>query len=508
MQEHALTFVRGVVILAAVMLAIMFGGLLIDLLAGYQLHAPFHFEIDSARHFNNLLNRNLNQLVAIVFMVVAIAVPLTANLYSLKFLEFFIKDPVNAAVLIFVVFTDLNNTWTGYWHKETVVPLFQLNLTFFLTIFCFALQFPYLYYVFRFLHPQTLVQRLEAATIAALKAVPQQRSRLPERRREVAEGIEHLVNIATRSVERSDRNTAIESIMAVKRVVETYWEMKPQMPAPWFEAEPRLFLGLSTEALAEVNDKRIWVGMKVLGQFRELLNVAIGRMPDAVSAIARTTQAFGLGPGRSDAMTRELIVVYFNTFLRLAVNRRDTRTVFVMLDAYRALAEAWNAEYPEEVLEIAFYFTYYGRLARDLGQPFLVEFGAYTLAGLVRYAWEHEAPNRQQLLERFLHYDAAAKTPLAGVRKAQAILASFFLMRGDTEAVDHIRDSFRGLDADFLVMIQDELQQVRHEEFWEVSEGRRANMDYVPDAQRAKLQGFFEQVLPAENCAASVFKSQ
>ena len=33
----------------------------------------------------------------------AIAVPLTANMYSLKFLEFFLKDRVNAAVLIFVV---------------------------------------------------------------------------------------------------------------------------------------------------------------------------------------------------------------------------------------------------------------------------------------------------------------------------------------------------------------------------------------------------------------------
>jgi uncharacterized membrane protein len=106
-------------------------------------------------------------------------VPLTANLYSLKFLEFFIKDRVNAAVLTLVVFADLASLWVIYSLKEDFLPYFQTHLSFGLLILCLAVLFPYLYYVFRFLHPNTLLERLEEE-IYADRAPPAAR-RTPRR---------------------------------------------------------------------------------------------------------------------------------------------------------------------------------------------------------------------------------------------------------------------------------------------------------------------------------------
>src|SRR3972149_2136919 len=135
MKRNVLILARGVVLMAAVMLLIMVAGLILDLSSGlYPLGKLAALNAAEARHLNNALNRNLNQLLAVAFTTVAIAVPLTANMYSLKFLEFFIKDPVNAAVLTLVVFSALSNTWMGYSIKDDFVPVFQMHAVLMLVI--------------------------------------------------------------------------------------------------------------------------------------------------------------------------------------------------------------------------------------------------------------------------------------------------------------------------------------------------------------------------------------
>src|SRR3972149_4285959 len=195
MKRNALLLIRGVVIMAAVMLLITSAELAFDLAgSGLSFSQMIAFNIDDARHFNNALSRNLNQLLAVTFTTVAIAVPLTANMYSLKFLEFFIKDPVNAAVLTLVVFADLNNTWAAYALSNGFIPALTLYLTFALVILCFSLLFPYLYYIFRFLHPNTLLERLGGEINDNLREAARQPRKTTHYRRQAAEGIEHIAN--------------------------------------------------------------------------------------------------------------------------------------------------------------------------------------------------------------------------------------------------------------------------------------------------------------------------
>ncbi|MEK6574366.1 MAG: DUF2254 family protein, partial [Chloroflexota bacterium] len=308
MKRNALFLIRGVVIMAAVMLLITSAELAFDLAgSGLSFSQMIAFNIDDARHFNNALSRNLNQLLAVTFTTVAIAVPLTANMYSLKFLEFFIKDPVNAAVLTLVVFADLNNTWAAYSLSNGFIPALTLYLTFALVILCFSLLFPYLYYIFRFLHPNTLLERLEDEINDNLRQAARQPGKTTHYRRQAAEGIEHIANIAIRSVDRSDRNTAIESAHTLERVAHAYWLVKKQMSHGWFDAEQSLFLGFSLKAVDEICRSHSWVEMKLFSQLRQVMSAAVPKMHDLVSAIAKTLRRLGqIETARHDAALREM----------------------------------------------------------------------------------------------------------------------------------------------------------------------------------------------------------
>ncbi len=500
MKSNVLLLVRGVVVMAALMLLVMGAELVLDVSAGrYAVPRLAAFNAAEARHLNNALNRNFNQLVAVAFTTVAIAVPLTANMYSLKFLEFFIKDPVNAAVLTLVVFADLNNTWVGYSIKDDFTPVFGLHLSLGLAVAGFALLFPYLYYVFRFLHPNTLLERLEEEIYADLRAAARRPARAADYRRQVAEGIEHVANIAIRSIDRMDRNTAIESVLTLERMARAYWSHKPGLPAVWFHAEQSFFLGFSSQAVEDFTATRSWVEMKLFSQLRQVLSAAIPRVHDVVSSSAKTLRKLGLEPtARSQTALRAMVVEYFNTYIRLAITRRDVRSVFILFDQYRTYAEALNADDPGLVLEIAYYFQYYAQTARENGLNFIVEVVAHDLGALVRHVWQTGTPNRAGLLERLLRYDAVARPPLPGVKKAQAILASYFLLTGQAEPAALVRQSFVGLDPAFVGAIREDLLHVTREKYWEVNE-RRMNIDYVPDAQREKLGEFFEGLLSRES---------
>ena len=491
MKNNALWFVRSALLMAGVLLVIFAVDLALDLLTGgYRLASLAAFDVVAARNANTLLNRNLNQLMGTIFGTVAIAVPLTANMYSLKFLEFFIKDRVNAAVLIYVVFINIGNTWAGYTIKTDFIPLAQLVLFFGLTVIGYAMLFPYLYYVFRFLHPNTLLTRLEHEFLNEVNAARLQPRRAGAHRQPAAEAIEHLANIAIRSVDRGDRNTAIESTFALERVLRAYWTLKADLAPAWFEAEQNFFLGFSSQAISELTASRSWVEMKALGELRQMMGAAVPRMTELVSTVSKTLRKLGLEPiAREDAALRDLVIEHFNTLLRLTLNRKDPRSVFILLDQYRLYAEALNAEFPDVAQEIGYYFRYYGQVARDLQMPFVVEAVAHDLGLLVQAAWQASAPNREALLDDFLRFDEAAPRPLPGVKKAHALLASYFLQASHAEAAERIRRSFAGLELPFLRALADDLLRVTREKYWEINE-RRMNIDYVPEPQRARLREF------------------
>jgi hypothetical protein len=344
--------------------------------------------------------------------------------------------------------------------------------------------------VFRFLHPRTLLGLLEGEVKASLKGACFAGKAMDNRER-VAETLEHIANISLRSVDRFDRNTAIEGVLTLERVARYYWKAKENLHPSWFKADQNFFLGFSSLSLGKMTASRSWMEMKLYYQFFETLRAACPRMPELTSTIATSLRRLGVEPASLENPTlRELTMEYFNTFIRLTVNRHDVRSVFIIFDQYRSFAETLEGKFPREVSEIAYYFSYYGAAAREQNLFFVVEAAAHDLGSLVKRAWQIGSSVREELLERFLHYDQSARPILPGVKKAHALLAIYFMQSGQAEAAERIRQSFQGLAPDFIRALQDDLLHVTREKYWEVSE-RRVNIEFVPEPERARLREFF-----------------
>jgi hypothetical protein len=154
-----------------------------------------------------------------------------------------------------------------------------------------------------------------------------------------------------------------------------------------------------------------------------------------------------------------------------------------------------NDRFPDQVTEIAYYFKYYGEVAREQQMPFVVEALAHDFRMLVQKAWERGASNSQELLKHFLSFDQAGAV-LPGVRKAQALLGSYFLYTRQPEPVKLIRQSFKGMNPGLIETLKEDLLQVTRQKYWEVSE-RRMNIEFVPEPQREKLKDFFASLAGA-----------
>ena len=460
--------------------------------AAGSLTRIFSFSTADARFLVNGLSGNFNQLLAIIFTTVAIAVPLTANMYSVKFLDLFIHDRITQIVLVIFIFALPHNTWLMHSLKDDYVPALQLYISLALVIVCPSILVAYLYYLFRFLHPNTLLSRLEKEIDNEFIAAQRKPKQAAARARAVSQLVEHIASIAIRSIDRSDRSTAIESIFALKRLMKTYWQIKGDMPRAWFIVDSRALRSFSREMVLEISESRRWMEMKILSQMREVLSAAIPRMHDLVNAIADSTSELGAEEKvQQDGAMTELFVEYFNTFIRLAINRHDQRSVFTLFNQYRVFAESLCESRPDMLLEIAFYFQYYAQVARDQNLPFMVEAIAHDLGALVRVAWEHNMPKWEKMLERFLSFDRETQDePLLGVKKAQVILAGFFLLHDMPTQAHLIGESLKGLDSKFIEKMKDDLLHVRREKYWEISE-RRFHIDYMPPKHREKIAEFF-----------------
>jgi Predicted membrane protein (DUF2254) len=476
--------------------------------SGRPLSELFAFAPIDLRNFVNALNRTFNQLLAIVFTTVAIAVPLTANMYSVKLLEMFIRDKVNLVVLALFVAGVPNNLWLLHNTKETYAPLFQVYFGLAMGILYPAVLIPYLYYVFRFLHPSHLLWKLEGELRSEIRAVARESAEAPPfaravpGARAVATLFEHISSVGVRSIERLDRSTAFETVAALRRALDDYWTVKDRLPEAWFAAEPSSFRGVSKQALAEMSGSRRWFEMKALEQLREMLSAASPRVHDVVGAIAAALNDLGLSEeARKDPYLEELAVEYFNTFLRLTLNRRDARSAFVLFEHYRNYAEGLCDHRPELALEVAYYFQYYAQVARAQGMSFVIEVAAHDLGRLVRFAWDNELPNRDKLLERFLAFDRDYEgAPLPGLNKAQAILGGYFLLSGRSDQARQVARSLQGLPPAFLDTIRDDLAHVRRERYWEVND-RRINLDYVSEEHRTRIAEFFASLEPLRSKA-------
>src|SRR5262249_7506730 len=137
-----------------------------------------------------------------------------------------------------------------------------------------------------------------------------------------------------------------------------------------------------------------------------------------------------------DRAALELCAKFMNTYLRTALNARDVRTAYNVLNHYRLFAaHLLERGRTDLVTVLAGYFKYYAQTAHTMDLGFVTETIAYDLSTLVELAFGLGSPVHDAVLRLLLEVDkpaetVAQETSLRGVRKAQVKLATFYLERG------------------------------------------------------------------------------
>jgi hypothetical protein len=436
---------------------------------------------EMARGLASTISRAFNNLLAMVLSFVAIAIPITANMYTPKLIEIFFQDRINLASLVyFAVFGAhalfCQFTFTDDWAPTTHIVILAAS-----GIAGFALVIPYYLYVLDFLNPTTIISRVRDRVSDEFAGIPATGAMSPSRAR-VDDRIKQLGNVVLRAVDRADRDVAIQAINALEKALSDYAKVKPRLPDDWFDAHAHRFPGLSAEAVALVRDDRTWVEHKILSQLYLAFNAALAKMPDAISAISLVNEHVGLRASRADDDPLVgLTIRYFNTFVRSAIAKRDVHAVFDVFYEYRLLAIDLLSVRPARSLEVARHLRYYAGLAKEAGMDFVHELAASDIAALVQAAYERsvvEAPEMLRVMEEFCAQGG-------GVRfvKAHAMLAAFFAANEHETEGRRMIESLASATTEQVEAARRDIARTVDPIFWEVTD-RQTNLDHVPQPLR------------------------
>jgi hypothetical protein len=474
------------------------------------------YDVETMQNALGSLAQVIAAVLGIAITVVSIVVQLAANRYTSRVTDMFFRDKTNLFVMGFFVVACIEALWVSFGVGKEFVPRGTITAALVMATASLLLLVPYFAYVFDFLDPEKVIARLGTQTLDS--AAPRKRATLAHadataieaRQMRAVSGLEQLAGIAMNALAQKEKTIATDATAALRTVLVDYLPEKQGLPKAWFglgralRAHPD-FVAMASESLDELERDRAWVEWMGLRQIREVFGEALKTLPEMTHVVAIDTRY--VGEAAIDARDREVLaltVKFMNTYLRASLNARDVRTCYNVLHQYRQLAEAMlRAPAPAEpwltsaLEEVAGHFKYYAQLAHGQGLGFVTETAAYDLCTLCEVACELVAPSHERLLSIFLEIDKEAETTaeekaLRGVRKAQAKLATFYLLRGETAHARAIYEDMAMESPERLRSIRDELLAVSSKYFWEVVD-RGTNFDYIDDARKEKLRQFFGQ---------------
>ena len=440
----------------------------------------------------------------IVITVCSIIVQLTADRYT-GVAGLFVRDRTNMMVAGYYVITCVLSVWLSAALQPDYLPLVTVVLALSLTTGGIVLMVPYFAYVFWFLEPQNLIDRIRrgALDIAGKGALETNTVQSGEAQARIIDALEELTDITSNSISGKDKIIASAAVDALRDMAIEYIRVKPQAAPIWFNVGPNIrlnpdFVAMDPESLRDLEQRHTWVEWKVLRQYLSIYNEALGPMRDINYLIAIDTRYIAEAAAKAnDEQLIQLVFRFLNSFIRATLNARDVRTTYNVLNQYRKLGEFMLLDgHHDAALECVRHIKYYGLVAFDMDLHFVTETVAHDMSTLAQLANQVGSPVEKTILAEFLELDRppfvrGQDKALMGVRKAQVKLAAYYILTEQQERARAIADDMRDEPMDRLRTIRRQLENVANKDFWEITD-RGRNFEYMPPKQRACLVAYFE----------------
>jgi len=444
-------------------------------------------------------------LLAIAITVVAIVIELAANRYTHRITELFVREPVNIAAACFYVLATVLCIWISATFDVAApgpapLPNAALWVSLVLATGCLVFLLPYFAYVFAFVSPLAVIRRIREQGLAAVRAYPERGERS---RYELLDCVEELADIGRGALEHSDQTIAMAAIDSLAELLRDYQGLRRDLGGSWFAisgvlAQDPDFVPMAAPVRAGLERDGAWLEAKVLRRYLALFSDSLGRARGVGTLIAIHTRTLAAGADPAIPLL-PWSIRFFNSYLRAAINARDQRTAYYVLDQYQKLAaELLRRGDAERAVSIAGHLRSYAQLGDAHGQEFLLETVAFDLSQLIELAVELASPALDPLLGVFLEVDRPGDpTPERverhlRVRRVQVQLGTFFLAVGDAPRVARIRADLAGERAERLRAIWRDLEAETDAEYWEFTD-RGVNFAYLPPERRALLGAFFAE---------------
>jgi hypothetical protein len=439
----------------------------------------------------------------IVITVVSLIVQLSADRYT-GVARMFLSDRVNLSVMGYYVIACVCGVWLSMSVHHDYVPRAALVAMMAATTLGMVLMGPYFRYVFWFVEPMNIVAKIRSDAVkSTLQAFGSGNPEESARAQVLTLGaMEELTDITSNSISGKDKIIASGAVDALKDFTLEYLKHKHKASAAWFDIGPGIrenpdFVAMAPESLQDLEQRRTWVEWKVMRQYLGIYNEALATMRDINYLVAIDTRYIGeAAASAKDEELIQLVYRFMNSYLRAALNARDVRTAYNILNQYRLLVEAMlrqgNAGAAVEGVRHMFY---YGHVSFDLKLTFVTETVAYDVSTLCQIANELKVPEEDEMLRQFLELDrplrvSSQETALLGVRKAQVKLAAYYLSQGEEAKARLICRDMADEPAERLISIRRALESVTSKDFWEITD-RGRNFEYMPPGQRSRLAEFF-----------------
>jgi hypothetical protein len=442
-------------------------------------------------------------LVAITLTVVTIVVELASNRYTPRIAELFIRDRTNIIMMSSFVLSALFVIWIEMSLHSATFPKYMIVASLLVVTFNLLAMLPYFAYVFDFLLPRRIIDRIVKSSKVSIGSISKNRGgEIQKLKVNVRLAIEQIGDIGVHAVDAKDKDIAVASIEGLFNIARYSIEKKKTFSDDWFDAteladKDQDFVALHDDVVQSVGRKKIWVERKILRQSQTILQDAMHTSRDISHLVAiRTRRITEYAQQYDDKYTVELGIRFLNTYIRFAINSSDVRTVYNLFNEVRLLAEALLSRGEEQiVIELANYMKFYGHLGFARQMPFVLECAAYDMCSIIERAWHNQSGTHDQLLTILLDVDRepredSQEASLRGVRKAQVRLATLYLQYEEEDYARAIFQDMKEEPLERMMSIEEEMMEIKIAEYWEVSD-RGKNFDYLSPDRRKHLETFF-----------------
>jgi hypothetical protein len=430
--------------------------------------------------------------LSIVLLGVMFGIQTSSSRYSPRIIGIFTRNPLNAFVLSFALASILYTFLVRSEVKVNYVPMASVAVAEVLALINFALLFPYVLYIFEVMRPETLIDGIIRNGKRSLRRAAGNRD--PRRHRsDLMTSVAQVTDIAFGSIQLGDMPVAVMGIESLGQFVAAdYLPAQKGLSAEWFKVGHAELPGASDQIITEVNRARTWFVHSVLSSFVDMVGLTPVHRKEAVHAIAVATRKIGLAAiNVGDSEVAELSVRFFNTYLRIAINRSEPTFASGVMNEYRRFAIGALEWRRDLSIESAAHLLRYGRHFDEAGMPAIFGAAAEDVADLAIEAHVRDpqvAFRLAQLLVRDLLdlIPNARPIGLNGLFKAVAKLACWAMASDEKDMTHVLLEGIAAAPPDFVDAALSRMESMQSGLFWEVNE-RVISFDWVEQPLRDEI---------------------